>query len=180
MATVNGMTAEAIQAILDETMESAEISGASLVFHRHDGSSFSAGNFTTFIGDAVADAVDTAMTDEVLPAIRGGLTAMGSISGAITFPGQTPESMLNRIFTVTLTGNVTLNATAFPSPALAGTQFAIRFTQDATGGRTLTLTGIKRSQGVLALSTGAGAIDIITFMYDGTNWYAGPMGVAFS
>ncbi len=180
MASVNGMTAEAIQAILDETVESATITGSSLIFHRHDGSSFSAGNFDVFISDAVDAGIADKMASDIIPAITGGLTAMGNVSGALAFSGQTPDSMINRIFTATLIGNVTLNSSAFPTPAHPGTQFAIRFTQDGTGGRTLTLTGIKRSQGVLALSSTPGAIDIITFMYDGTNWYAGPMGVAFS
>ena len=168
MAIVNGITAEAAQDILDQTIESAEISGSSLVFTRHDGSSFSAGDFSSAVETPIAEAV------------AGSLTALGNISGAVSFGSLTPNDMVNRIFTATLTGNISINSSSFPTPALPGTQFAMRFTQDGTGGRTLTLTGIKRSQGVLALSTAAGAIDIIMFMYDGTNWYAGAMGVAFS
>jgi hypothetical protein len=172
MATINGMTAEKMQEILDGTIASAEISGTDLVFVRVGGSSFSAGNFQDYIDDQV--------DSKVASAVAGGLTAKGGISGSVSFSGLTPADMVNRIFTATLTGNITIDAANLPSPALPGTQFAMRLTQDGTGNRTLTLVGIKRSQGVLALSTPANSVDIIMFMYDGTSWYAGAMGVAFS
>ena len=45
--------------------------------------------------------------------------------------------------------------------------------QDATGNRTLTLPSgsIILGGGSLTLSTAANAVDILTFVYDGTNYY---------
>lgn len=175
MATVTGLTASAMQVIVDQSVESASIEGSTLVFTRHDGSSFAAGDFTTFITGAVSAAV----ASQVPAAVVGGVTDKGTISGNVSFTGTTPTQMINRIFKATLGGNITIANTAFPSPPTPGTQFAMVLTQDATGSRTLTLTGIKRAQGVLTLSTTPGAIDIISFLYDGTNWYAGAMGLRF-
>lgn len=179
MATINGMTAEAMQAILDQTIASVAIIGDNMVFTKHDSSTFSV-DFATFIGADVDAKIADALTDTVLPAITGGLTAKGNITGAVTFAGITKDNLPNRMFTGTLTGNITIAASALPADAYPGTQFAFRMTQDAMGSRLLTLTNIKVSQGVLALSATPGAIDIIVFMFDGTNWYAGAMGLAFS
>ena len=176
MATVTGVTAERMQEILDEAVETASIEGSTLIFTRHDGSSFAAGDFANFIGADVAAEVAVA----VPAAVSGGVTAKGSISGTMSFTGLTAAQMVNRLFTATLAGNLIVNSASFPSNPIPGTQFAIIFKQDATGGRTLTLTGIKRSQGVLALSAAANATDIVSFMYDGATWYAGLMGVNFS
>lgn len=176
MATVTGMTAERMQQIVDASVEGAAIEGSVLVFLRHDGSSFSAGNFDTFIATAVNSQVSS-----VVPAtVVGGVTAKGNVSGTFSFSGITASQLVNRLFTATLTGNLTVNTSSFPSSPLPGTQFAIVMQQDANGSRLLTLTGIKRSQGVLTLSTSPNAVDIVSFMYDGSNWYAGLMGLGFS
>jgi hypothetical protein len=176
MATVTGVTAERMQEILDEAVETASIEGSTLIFTRHDGSSFAAGDFQSFIDADVAAAV----TAQVPAAVSGGVTAKGNVTGALTFTPLTPAQMVNRVFTATLTGNITINVTALPTPAVPGTQFAMVLKQDATGNRSLTLSGIKRAQGVLSLSSAANAVDIVSFMYDGTTWYAGLMGLAFS
>ena len=175
MATVTGITAAHAQEILDGTIVSAEIVGTALVFTRTDGSTFSAGDFEDYVNDQLEPVIDS-IDDKV----AGGLTELGNVTGALSFAGLEPSDMVNRMFTATLTGNITIAASALPSPALPGTQFAMVLKQDATGTRTLTLTGIKRSQGVLTLSTTANAVDIIMFLFDGTTWYAGAMGVAFS
>ena len=49
----------------------------------------------------------------------------------------------------------------------------LKLTQDSTGGRTVTWPdSVKWPNGTApTLSTGAGAIDIISFYYDGTNYY---------
>jgi hypothetical protein len=75
---------------------------------------------------------------------------------------------------VTLGGNRTLN---FPSTPLAGSYGTLVVTQDATGGRTLTLPAVANkvlgstSTTTVALSTAPGAKDILNFYYDGTSWY---------
>lgn len=80
----------------------------------------------------------------------------------------------------TLTGNITtLNITA-PSVGGAG-NFMLKLIQDGTGGRTVTWPASVRWSGGTAptLSTGAGAIDLIGFYWDGTNYY-GFFGLNFS
>lgn len=72
---------------------------------------------------------------------------------------------------VTLTGNVSLSITN----AVAGMYGLIRVTQDATGGRTLTLPSgskvINGGGGVVTLTTTGGATDVLSYFYDGTNYY---------
>ena len=72
---------------------------------------------------------------------------------------------------VTLTGNSTLSITN----AVTGMYGLIRVTQDATGSRTLTLPGgskvINGGGGVVALTTTAGATDVLSYFYDGTSYY---------
>jgi glycyl-tRNA synthetase alpha subunit len=72
---------------------------------------------------------------------------------------------------VTLTANASLSITN----DVAGMYGLIRITQDATGSRTLTLPAgskvINGGGGVLALTTTAGATDVLSYFYDGTNYY---------
>jgi hypothetical protein len=75
---------------------------------------------------------------------------------------------------VTLAGNRTLSFTSTPA---AGSYGTLVVTQDATGGRTLTLPSTANkvlgstSTTTIALSTTANAKDILNFYYDGTNCY---------
>ena len=75
---------------------------------------------------------------------------------------------------VTLGGNRTLS---FFSTPTAGSYGTLVVTQDATGGRTLTLPSTANkvlgssSTTTIALSTAASAKDILNFYYDGTNCY---------
>jgi len=75
---------------------------------------------------------------------------------------------------VTLGGNRTLSFSSTPPSGSYGT---IVITQDATGGRTITLPLTTNkvlgstSTTSIALSTAAGAKDILNFYYDGTNCY---------
>jgi hypothetical protein len=72
---------------------------------------------------------------------------------------------------VTLTGNATLAI----ANEVAGMYGLIRVTQDATGSRTLTLPGgskvINGGGGVVALTATASATDVLSYFYDGTNYY---------
>jgi hypothetical protein len=71
--------------------------------------------------------------------------------------------------TVTLTANTTLSFTA---PAGVG-NFLLRVVQDGTGSRVVTWPGSVLWAGGSApvLSTGANAVDIVTFYYNGTSYY---------
>jgi hypothetical protein len=53
----------------------------------------------------------------------------------------------------------------------AGGSVTLIITQDATGGRTLTTTGIKYAGASSTLSTAANAIDMLNILFDGTNYY---------
>jgi hypothetical protein len=83
-----------------------------------------------------------------------------------------PANGLNA--SVTLTQNSTLS---FSSTPIAGTYGTLVVTQDATGGRTLTLPSTANkvlgsaSTTSIGLSSAAGAKDIINFYYDGSNCY---------
>ena len=72
---------------------------------------------------------------------------------------------------VTLGGNRTL---AF-SNVVAGTYYTLRVIQDGTGSRTLAMPSgskvINGGAGAVTLSTAASAVDLLTFYYDGTNYW---------
>lgn len=74
---------------------------------------------------------------------------------------------------VTLAGNRTLSITN----AVAGTYATLRVIQDGTGSRTLAMPGSGATKvanggaGVVTLTTTASAIDLLSFYYDGTNYY---------
>lgn len=76
----------------------------------------------------------------------------------------------NQVASVTLGGNRTL---ADPSGLQDGATYILRVIQDGTGSRTLAYgSAYKWPSGVApTLSTGAGAIDVLTFISDGTNMY---------
>tara|TARA_R110000803_G_scaffold181350_1_gene243739 strand:- start:200 stop:985 length:786 start_codon:yes stop_codon:yes gene_type:complete len=72
--------------------------------------------------------------------------------------------------TVVLGGNRILDN---PTNMYSGTSYNLLVAQDGTGSRTLTFGTIFKWAGGTAptLSTGANAVDIFTFIYDGTNLY---------
>ncbi|MHA8083663.1 beta strand repeat-containing protein [Aquirufa sp. A-Brett2-15D] len=121
--------------------------------------------------------------------IQLGNTAITNVntSGAVTAPiyASTPQTLadgspiswnpaLGLNAGVTLVGNRTLN---FSGTLPAGSYGTLVVTQDATGGRTLNLPSTANkilgstSTTTIALSTAAGAKDIINFYYDGTNYF---------
>lgn len=79
------------------------------------------------------------------------------------------DTSVGRQAVVTLGGNRTFGA---PTNATPGT-YILTVKQDATGSRTITWNGVFKWTGGTAptLSTSPNKIDIITFLYDGTNWY---------
>ena len=83
-----------------------------------------------------------------------------------------PANGLNA--SVTLNQNSTLSFTNTPAVGSYGT---LVLTQDATGGRTITLPSTSNkvlgstSSTTIDLSTAANAIDIVNFYYDGTNYF---------
>lgn len=94
------------------------------------------------------------------------LSAKGNVSGAITLDLTTASA-----FSMTLTGNTTVTFTG--AQANRVTYATLRITQDATGGRTLTVTGARYSYGAApVLSSTAGKTDKLACesWNGGTNW----------
>jgi hypothetical protein len=90
---------------------------------------------------------------------------MGNQSGTLTI-----NTGVANTFTMTLTGNITINTTSFTN-IITGKSITLILTQDGTGNRTLT-SNMKFAGGISSLSTAAGAIDVINMYYDGTNYLA--------
>lgn len=87
----------------------------------------------------------------------------------VTWAFTSPQLIGNA--TVTLGGNRTLAITG----VTAGASGVLKVVQDGSGNRTLTLPAgskvINGGAGAVSLSTAAGAIDILAFVYDGTNYF---------
>lgn len=79
-----------------------------------------------------------------------------------------PDATTGSIFRYTANNNFTFNTM---TNAVAGTSAIVIITQDATGNRLMTST-MRFANGSKVLSTTAGAIDIISVVFDGTNYYA--------
>lgn len=180
MASVTGITAAKATEILGQSVISGIVNAQGrLILTRSNGQTFDGGDFKTIMTGLVTELVAPAVETEVFNKVSGKSFARGQISGPISFSGITAPDLVNGMFTGTLVGPATLSVESLPAGVRPGTQFSFRLTQDSVGGRTITLSGFKKSQGVLTLSTAPNAIDILVFMYDGTNWYAGLMGVDF-
>lgn len=85
---------------------------------------------------------------------------------------------LGAFATLTIGGNRTLGN---PTNLKAGASYVLKVTQDGTGSRTLAYSSAYKWTGSLApiLSTAIGAVDILTFLTDGTNMY-GVIAKAFA
>jgi len=93
------------------------------------------------------------------------VVALGNQSGNVS---ANIDAVNGSIFTMTAVGNVTINT--IPN-AQAGSSYTLKITQDGTGSRTLS-SSFKYLQGNSTLSTGAGNIDVISVVYDGTDYLA--------
>lgn len=180
MAEFTGITAAKADEILDQSVVSGAINGSGhLILTRYDGSQIDAGDFTGIVTGILDQQVSDALAATLPSKIAGTVVNKGNVSGAVTFAEFNNETIVNAMVRLVATGNLTISTGSMPASPKANTQFAVKIQQDGTGGRTLTLTGFKKSQGVLTLTPAANAIDIIMFLYDGVNWYAGPMGIDF-
>lgn len=94
----------------------------------------------------------------------GSINAGGDTGAAKTIPDVT----VNVLHTYTITANCTFT---MPAPA-AGRTVKVLLTQDGTGSRVPTFTGVRWAGGSMpAASTAAAAVDLFTFQcVDGTHW----------
>jgi hypothetical protein len=104
------------------------------------------------------------LQNATLKAVNETVYAWGNVSAGTYSPNATSGT----IQTMTLTGNVTINAFASP---VAGQAVTLKITQDGTGSRTLTST-MKFAGGSKTLSTSSNAIDIVNIVYDGSDYLA--------
>ncbi|OGR45177.1 MAG: hypothetical protein A2X35_02135 [Elusimicrobia bacterium GWA2_61_42] len=102
------------------------------------------------------------------------------VAGAAVFAGEYNNGNSGTAFTLdwskgnkqklVLTGAAVLT---FNTPPTIAANFILKLVQDGSGGRTVTWPGTVKWSGGTApvLSTGANAVDIIGFYYDGSNYY---------
>lgn len=180
MATVTAITAAKADEVLGQSVVSGIINASGhLILTRGNGSTIDAGDFSAILTAIANESVAEEVAAQMPNYIAGTTVNKGNVSGAISMSEFNSANLVNAMIRLVATGNLTFNVSALPSAPKPNTQFAIKIQQDATGGRTLTLTGFKKSQGVLPLTPTANAIDIIVFLYDGVQWYAGFMGADF-
>ena len=137
-----------------------------------------AGGITALTGDVTASGsgsvASTIAAAHVAPSMMKASTFDGQVDGApVTWA---IGSVLNAQATLTFTvhsGSRTLNITK--KIQLIGGNYVLKLIQDATGGEGLTLgTGctwkvVNGGAGAVTLTNAANALDVLTFVYDGTN-----------
>jgi hypothetical protein len=128
---------------------------------------------TAFLHGLAADATGGAEWGDIRW-IPGGMSASEHIRPLHTLvPASgtaTGDLSKWRDFTLTLTGNTTLAVSNTPAATFGATWISARFTQDGTGGRTLTLPGSFKVTG--SLDTAANAVTtLVAVTFDGgTSW----------
>lgn len=88
----------------------------------------------------------------------------GSTTGTIT-----PDVQNGNVQSITLTGSITLNA--FNNP-VSGQSLTLIVKQPSSGGPYTLTSSMKFAGGTNTLSTTADAIDVISIVYDGTDYFA--------
>ncbi len=119
--------------------------------------------------------IATAGTDYVAPGTATNFTAQQYFGAtALTFSGTIAWN-LNTAQAATITGTSNIPFTlSNPTNMQAGATYTLIITQFSTGGQVITWSSAYKFAGgsKFVLSTGNSAVDIITFISDGTNMYA--------
>lgn len=144
-------TNSAIRVAMDGTTPS----GSGLSISNYDGS-----------GDAISVSRASGITGTAFRADSQAGTDLYTLTDAATIA---TDCSFGNVFQVTLGGNRTLGA---PTNAKAGFTYMWLIKQDGTGSRTLSYNSVFKFAGGTAptLSTGMNELDIISGMYDGTNF----------
>lgn len=184
MAEFTGITAAKANEILGMSVVSGTINeNGHLILSRQNGQSIDAGDFSAIVGDILGTQVEERLDDVLPDALAGTVVNKGTLGSgvpvALTLPELNSDNIVNAMVKLTIAGPVTFAASALPSSPKTNTQFILRLQQDAIGGRSFTTSGFKKSLGSLPISSDANAVDLIVFLYDGTNWLVGLMGVDF-
>jgi hypothetical protein len=169
--------------ILSATLSGGSITGTVAVANGGTGTT----TLTGYVTGTGTTAMTASATIPVADVTGAAPLASPTFTGAVTAPiyASTPQALTDNTTiswnpanglnaSVTLAGNRTLSFSTTPAAGAYGT---LVVTQDAIGGRTLTLPSTTNkvlgstSTTTIALSAAAGAKDIINFYYDGTNCY---------
>jgi len=140
-------------------------------------SAFSAGNVVVVIGDVEGTdrASNATFTENVVAGaggdvdLRADVNFIGSVDDVIVKLANISWSLTSGVVsTVTLTGNRVIDN---PTNMTNGGTYILNLIQDATGSRTVTWGSAYQWPGGTAptLTTGANAVDIVSFISDGTN-----------
>lgn len=90
-------------------------------------------------------------------------------TGGTTTGTITPDVQNGNVQSITLTGSITLNA--FNNP-VSGQSLSLIVKQPSSGGPYTLTSTMKFAGGTKTLSTAADAIDVISIVYDGTDYFA--------
>ena len=107
---------------------------------------------------------DKTVTQAVLKDYAETVYTGGTTTGTIT-----PDVANGNVQSITLSGNITLNALGSPA---TGHSMTLIVKQPGSGGPYTLSSTMNFAGGSKTLSTAANAVDIITIFYDGTNYYA--------
>jgi hypothetical protein len=110
--------------------------------------------------DAQGNEINNVILEDYKETIYTGGTTTGTI---------TPDVVNGNVQSITLTGSITFNA--FNSPE-TGQSMTLIVKQPSSGGPYTLTSTMKFAGGTKTLSTAADAIDIISVLYDGTNYWA--------
>lgn len=118
-------------------------------------------------------------SEEVGNGVPIGRDSAPFFAATATFPDLSGYPIAGQTFRITMSGNHVVTTALLPNPAPGGVTghsgaIRVRFQQDATGSRTLTLNAAIKTAGGTdpVLSTAANAVDIVEFAYTGTEWVA--------
>lgn len=139
------------------------------------GDSFDRVRFGGFFsgGGGIQFGVGSVATDVQLFRLAAGvLTTPGAFARGSQAPAFaasfTPDPTQGELITMTLTNNITVNAPV--NGVNKGVVLRFVWTQDGTGGRTITYNAIFHTGGGTALVTTLNTVTIDTFEYDGAAW----------
>jgi hypothetical protein len=129
------------------------------------GSAWGTSYTTSGSGTVVALATTPTLTNPTVTNYVETLQAVGTVGASSTLSLTT-----GTVLTATLTASTPCTFT-MPT-ATAGKSFILKLTQAATGMTTATFTSVKWPAGIAPTITAtASAVDILSFVADGTNWY---------
>lgn len=116
---------------------------------------------TATVGTAIKEGSDLSGGNSIKINGMGGTVTFAYVAAYTPDPYEATNHAI-----AALTGNITINA---PANAHLGCELRVVLTQDATGGRTVTWNAAFNASNI-TVKTGAKAVTVATFVYNGTEW----------